>query len=142
MGTLNALEITLVAGIFCLGLGYGAGRYLQPAKVETKIKEVEVIKHDIKTVTHTVTKPDGSTDTTIVQVDKSTEDKSKESQTTISNAKPNWLISATAGKSEGRDLLTNPTYGLVVQKRFMGPIYLGAYGNNNKEFGLALGMEF
>ncbi len=137
------LALVLAAGVS----GYVGGRYVQPAKVVTEIKEVvktvEVVKHDTTTITKEVTHPDGTkeTDTTVVNhdIDLSKSSDNKSSSTTLDNLKPQWKVQAQYGYNFS-DL--RPVYGAGVEHRFIGPISLGAWGNTNHTAGLSASLEF
>lgn len=141
----NIFIVAIVIG----AIGYGVGRYLQPAKIETKVeqvvKEVEVVKKDIVVKERIVKQKDGTEITERTTEDKSTESTSKDSQTksetVVTNAKPKWLISGGAG------LTTNATtaYMASVQYRVLGPFFVGGHAviNPGNNTGLVtLGMEF
>ena len=127
-------------------LSYATGRYMQPAKVVTKIvtetKEIVVVKNDVQTVTHEVDHPDGTVEKTTTTVDKSQETIAKESRTDIeqtkTNQKPQWLIGAQLTPQSGP---LGPVYGAEVQRRIIGPIFVGAFGNTNRTVGLSVSIE-
>lgn len=138
-----------LAALLIGGLGYAAGRYVQPAKVEIKkeveVKEVEVTRKNIVTVTHEEKRPDGTVITDSRTEDKSTEatrtdTKSKES-TTITNVKPQWKVSGGAGVKYN-EISLQPVYTVGVERRILGPIFVGAYGRTDKEVGLSVSVEF
>lgn len=112
----------LLSILVALGLGYGVGRHLQPAKIETKTKEIEVIKHDIKTVTKIVERPDGTKETVIVVDDKTVEDRTKESSTVVVNTKPQYRLRGGFGYDVERKGME---YSGGFEKRFWGPLSLG-----------------
>jgi hypothetical protein len=125
-------------------LGYGLGRYLQPAKVVTKTQIVtQTVVHDhIHTVTITVTKPDGTKTTTTTTDNNSVSDKDTQSNssTVTTYSKPDWKVSGLAGLQ-----LTNlhsPVYGAEIDKRLLGPIFVGVWGLTNSTAGVSVGLEF
>jgi hypothetical protein len=144
--------------VLCLGVGYGIGRYAQPAKVETKIEIVTVEKEKIvekivykdtvKMQKHTIILefPDGRKETNIYELYESTvmidsqktidlEKKVKELESKIiTNVKPQWQAYAIY---EFPDV-----YGAQVNRRIIGPFFMGVQGNTDKKFGATLGMEF
>ena len=138
----NTLVILVVAAT-----GYGFGRYVQPAKVTVKTeiitKEVEHKQNNIITDTKEIKKPDGT-----IEIDTTTEDKSVTNTTTnidqktvqsVENLKPQWKISGTAGFRVNR---VGAVYGVLVERRIIGPIFVGLYGNDDKQGGLTIGLEF
>jgi len=147
---MNKYLAMLLGAILLAGLGYAFGRYAQPAKVviKTEIQTVEVEKkrNNIVTVTHEVEQKDGTK-----IIDTRTEDKSIEMNTidqtvkqteTITNAKPNWKVQGLAGANY-LHLTSDPlVYTVDVEHRFIGPIFLGAYGRSDKEIGLSISVEF
>lgn len=155
----NYLKLGL-AGLLLILLGYAFGRYLQPATVVTKVEQHEVIKYvekstkeknNNKDIVIVETRyPDGTVKKETHIVDKGTIviDKSKESsdtkdsksETIVSNTKPQWKASGLLGVADYS--LSNRVYGLEVERRILGPIFLGAWGMNNKQLGVSLGLEF
>jgi len=134
-----------VAFLLVAAAGVAAGRYINPRveiKVEEHTKEVEVVKRDVKTVIKQVERPDGTkeTETTIEDKTRSETQKEsdKESSKIVSNEKAQWKISAHLVPKEG---LLGPVYGASVERRILGPIFAGAFGNTDKVFGLSVGIE-
>jgi hypothetical protein len=126
----HIVALTLTVAV----LGYATGRYLQPAEIQ--IKEREVIKRDVVIVERKITKPDG----TIVE-EKTTSDKSKienEKQSKTTN-RANYLISANVSTDFKTE---HPMYAVSISKRFVGPLFVGATVNTKKELGLLLTLEF
>lgn len=128
-------------------LGYGVGRYIQPAKVQIKreevIREVEVVKRDVRIVEREIKRPDGTVERERIEEDRSTEtvkkDTDKKDSTLIVNAKPQWKLQGFVG-TDGN--LASPIYGVGVERRILGPFFLGGYANTKKEFGLSVSFEF
>lgn len=136
-----------VFGVFVVGLlliGYSIGRYIQPTKVVTKVQTVTqtVVQDHIHTVTVTVAKPDGSKVTTITQDNNSvvSKDTDTNSSTVTVYNKPQWKISGMAGANYNS--LSTPIYGGQVERRVLGPVFIGIWGFNNKSAGLSAGLEF
>lgn len=128
-------------------LSYATGRYLQPARVETKteivVKEVEVIKRDIERIKKKKTNADGSTEEEETTRDRSTENRNKDqsdrTSTVVTNEKPQWRLYGQAGYSfKDQDYV----YGAGFEKRYMGPVSLGLWGNNKETAGLSVSVEF
>lgn len=124
------LKNGIIAVLVLVGLGYGVGRYLQPAKIETVtkevIKEVEVTKKDVITVIEETKDKDGNIKKTTTITDKTVVNKAKEetkdSKTVVINQKPQWRVNASAGYDFKEK---EPQYGLGFEKRYMGPLSLG-----------------
>lgn len=145
-----------------LSLGYGVGRYFTPPKVVEKEKIVykdRIIEREVKVKStskkndkvftkNTVTKPDGTKYVEVKITDKSkiksdfkrtgtrqeniSLDKTEESKQT------NYLISLGAKFNLGEFGL--PIYGVNLNKRILGPIYLGVFGFTDKTIGVSLGL--
>lgn len=149
-------------------LGAAVGRYSLPAKIVTTektvyqdrvvIKEVEakhVDKKDNKiTIRIETIKPDGTRtietkiidkDETIV-VDHSSKDSSHDTSVvtqidkTVTYNTQSWIISAGLDSNAA----SFPSYGFggSIQKRILGPIYIGAFGYSDKSFGTNIGIAF
>lgn len=127
---MNNWKLYLGGGLILLGLGYGVGRYLQPAEVRTEIKEVE--KQVVKTRTNVVTQikevtnKDGTTTKETTITDK-TEivDSTKKSSETLSEVivtKPQYRVRGGAGFDFDDKM---PQYTIGGEKRFWGPMSLG-----------------
>lgn len=134
--------------IVALIVGVVIGYYSKPAKVEIKeivktvevVKEVEVKSKDQKYIQ--IKKPDG---TVITKID-THEDSKKESDKKIESyveksktveARSNWSVSALIKPQNNQ-----PLYGLVIERRILGPLKIGAFGTIEKSYGLTVGMEF
>lgn len=124
------LKYMLLGGLVLLLVGYGVGRYLQPAEVRTEIKEVEKqvvkTKNNVVTVVKEVTNKDGTStkETTITDRTETVDStkKSKEEHTEIVATKPQYRIRGGAGY----DFKDNaPQYVAGFEKRFWGPLSLG-----------------
>ncbi len=178
----------LVAALALAGAGYAFGRFAAPDKVVTVEKEVirtvekevgltheqvfelakilETMRRETHTETTTTVKPDGTTETKIVEdtkTEKTTEtetekvaekDESKttETETTrevettkiVERARPGWKVSVMAGldfpyaiKGELR-----PVYGGSIERRLFGPLSAGVWGLTSGAGGLSLSLEF
>lgn len=148
---LNKTQIVILSiGLSGL-IGYGFGRYVQPAKIQIQEKTVEKEKievdHNTVTETHEEKKPDGTivTDTTVkdLDVDKTQITDTSTTKETITNSKPQWRVQGLIGLSPSTVLA--PTYGLGIERRIVGPISAGAWGTtnpNNNTVGISLSVEF
>jgi hypothetical protein len=151
-----SLKLALpLAAILFLG-GLATGRLLLRPKVITKTEVVEKIKvvtlevekKVVKTrKTKTTKKPDGTvvteetvrdaqTDTAITK-DKTADTKTATTQIPLRN---DWMVSVLGGTEAKLPL--QPVFGGHVQRRILGPIYVGAWGLSNGSLGLSLGGSF
>lgn len=140
--SLSSLSAGLIIGVV-------AAYFTLPTKVITQeAKVIEKIVYRDKTVTKVVsktTKPDG---TTIVVEKDVAADIIKDVDTNISNKlqlrgttqNPRYGISILAGGSV-RDP-SRLSYGLAVEARIIGPIWLQAFGFSNLTGGIGLGFKF
>jgi len=137
----------VMAIVFMCAVGYAFGRYFQPPQVVTKevevIKEVEVVKREVKTIIKEVTRPDGTKETTTT-IDENTKettrkDQNRQNETIVTAQKPQWKVDLMVKAS-----LTNiiPVYGASVQRRILGPMFVGVQGWGDQSAGVSLGMEF
>jgi len=136
-------------GIICIVIltAYAFGRYLQPAKIETKtetiVKEVEVIKRDVEIIKERETRTDGTVIEKEITRDKSTEsrdtNKKDQSESLIESSPPQMRLRADVGFSfRDKDYI----YGIGFEKRYIGPISFGLWGNNKEQAGISLSIEF
>lgn len=133
------LKQSLVACLIVAVAAAAVTRYYFP-QIQTKTVEVikEVVKTDVKTVIHTVTSPDGTTDTTTTIVDHTTRTET-ENKTSIQAKEINWQVS---GSVQSNFRLDPPAYGVQVQRRVLGPFFVGALLNTKGDVGLSLGVSF
>lgn len=137
------IRLYILLGLLLIVIGYSLGRYTTPEKVVTKTvidtKTVTVVQHDIQTVE--VDKPDGTK--TITVVDKSvdtTKQQIGESQTkVVENSKPQWKVSAQLAP---KAVVYEYFYGAQIERRILGPVFVGAFGNIDHTLGVSLGLEF
>lgn len=158
----------LAIGAILLVSSFMAGRYTTPTKtvvkVEEKIVEKEVVKYvevqaksekkDVETVVIETILPDGTIKRETKIVDKTITDEKKKidldkqkEQTKISkreeiteNSKSDWMVSVMVSAKEND--LSRQNFGVHIQRRIIGPFYLGVYGEENKGLGLSIGGTF
>ena len=146
MSTWKQYRIVVIVGLLLLIVGYGIGRYLQPAQIKIKkeevIKEVEVVQKDIRIVEREIIRPDGTKEKEKITEDKSQESTKKErdtkESTQVVNTKPDWRINGLTALNNNRNIV----YGLQVERRILGPISIGAWGVTDSTIGLSVGVEF
>jgi hypothetical protein len=112
---------------------FGAGYYLRPAEVIEKEKIVYKEKTDTASHTHTqiIQKPDGTTETIIVN-DTTTSTDIASTETSIKEIKalPNYSVAATAEfESILRPLDKAPSYKFTAGYRILGPFWIEASYN-------------
>jgi len=106
---------------------------------EKVIKQTQVVEQvRVRTVTKTVQKPDGSKEIVQVIEDNSTKT-AKGSSTVEKRLKPNWILGVSAGT---RLSSFEPVYALETNRRLIGPVFAGAYGRTDGEFGFTIKLEF
>lgn len=128
-----------IALLVCIGLGYGIGRYVQPAKVEVKETTKEVIKRDVVTVVKEITRPDGTKETETRTEDRSTETSDTAKNSKVTAQRPAWKVNGMIGYVSDK---SKTEYGVMVQKDYIGPVSLGAYATTEKTVGLTVGFSF
>jgi len=114
---------------------YATKRFYPDLKVE--VVEKVVSKDKIVTVTKEVVRPDGTreTDTTKVEDRVKVEDK----KLVVAEVKEaNWHITLGSDFS----LQGSQQFQLGIERRVLGPLFLGAYGRSDKSLGITLGFEF
>lgn len=121
----------------------GLTRYYFP-QVEFKNTETvkEVVRNDVRTIVKEVTRPDGSKEVVTEIVDKSTKKETSTSETLIVK-KPQWMFDI--GARANLDNVSNRdtfVYDLQVQRRILGPFFLGGKVATDKSVGISIGMEF
>ena len=145
----------LIIGLVLAGLGYGMGRYLQPAKVITKVEtktevvevEVEKVKTEVRTIVKEIVKPDGTkvketiTENINESKKKNVSEAKQETKTEkiVINNKPQWR----AQVAVELDQFNPSNYRVGVERRIFGPVFAGAWTETNfNSYGLSVSMEF
>lgn len=114
--------------------------YFPQVQVKTVEVEKDVIHNNIQTVVVTKKLPSGEVDSTTTIVDHTNKVDTDNKTSEISKIPPNWLIVGTASVTGIN--FANPAYGVQVNRRILGPIFINASANTKGEVGLGLGMEF
>lgn len=143
----------LAVGSFLLGAA--TTYYARPAKVVTKTEVREKIitvtekeKHDdVVTVHQEVDRPDGTKVIRDVTVDKSVFKEEQKTDETLSRSETKtveqggaqWNLRAMAALSLRA---APPVYGGGIERRILGPIYLGAFGFSNGTAGVSIALSF
>ncbi len=135
MITRNIIMLCLVSAV----VGAAASLYYFP-QIETKNVEVtkEVVKTDIKTIIKTVKAPDGTTETTTTIEDHSVKT-GTDKRTSVEYRPKDWHVS---GSVYSGLPLTNPYYGVHIERRIFGPFYVGGLLSTKGDVGLSVGFEF
>ena len=139
MGNLKYVLVALVL----IAVGYAAGEHYAPEKIKEVVVEKEVEKKNDNVSTHTVIteKPDGSKVTTTDTVDKSVTlvTDNKTDTTVVTNKKTDWHVAL----GEKYDYsVTGHYYTVSIERRVLGPIFLGVQGSTEKSVGVTIGLEF
>lgn len=130
--------------IACFGsfaIGAALALYFKPNKnvVKTEYKDRIVTQNHITTVTKIVKVPGGAEETTTTVIDNSkTIDNKSGSMLQETVVQKNWLVGAGAGL----DTHLQPVYSVQMNRRILGPIFIGAWGTTSKSGGLSLSLEF
>jgi len=144
------------AAILIALAAFAFGRYSAPERIKEveKIKVVEVEKkqqNEKKDVVTVITKkPDGTSVTTVT--DKTVVDTKTDTDTVATSEKtrevtyrrPQWKLTGMAGFDTDTSDFTSvkPIYGAAVERRLLGPIFVGAWGLSNRTFGVSVALEF
>jgi hypothetical protein len=142
----NKTKVIIV--LVLVAVAYAFGRYMQPANIEIQtrevIKTVEVNKVEKRKIKVRIVRPDGTVeerwveeDITVTQKENA---KEKESSKKVTNQKTQWKVHALAGVTDSK--FDQIKYGVQIERRIVGPIFLGAYGMQGGVVGLSIGMEF
>ena len=139
----------IIGILLCTGIGYAVGRYLQPAKIETKTEvvevEVEKVKTEIRTIVREVVKPDGTVVKETIEEEIKKEEqvvkKQEKEETKIENLKPQWRVQAAVASD--LDFRGELAYRLGVERRILGPFFAGVFADTRgEEVGVSISMEF
>lgn len=156
----NIKKVLLLVLIFALGGAFG--RFSAPSRVVEKEHTVtqdntttkqqddkSIIKKDNKEYIRIVTiKPDGTrvTETHILDKDKSVTIDNSQKQTTdnkmVFTDKEKTTTYSVNSTIISLGIDRNMSYGGMVQRRLLGPIYVGGFGYTDGVIGLNLGVAF
>jgi hypothetical protein len=131
--------------VVVFALGYGSGRYVQPATEIIKTVDTTTVNQkdnkNVVTVVTEVKKPDGTDIETTTTEDKSvitTNEKKVDVMTdTVIAEKPQYRLRLGTGYNFTEKA---PEYSLGFEKRFWGPVSLGAQGTVNNAGSLQSGQ--
>lgn len=138
--TFSTRQVLVGAGLIIL-VTAAVTRYSFPQiKTQTVTVEKEVIHNDVRTVVHTVTQPNGVSDTTTTIIDHTVKTDIAKS-VSITTRAPTLNISALVANDFSKGLLI-PAYGVSVSKQVLGPITVGGFGLTNGTIGLSVGLNF
>jgi hypothetical protein len=140
-------EILILIVVLSLLIGAGSSYYFSPTKVVTKfvtqVQIKDVIHTNVVTVTKTIKQPNGAVETDTTKTDLSiTNDQSQtvaESDKSVTRKESDWKASVQFSSSS---TLPEYLYGASIDRKLLGPIYIGAFGNASRVFGAEVGISF
>lgn len=150
---MNKFKFLGLAGLACL-ISYSAGRFTSPAKVETievervvyKDRVVKDTEKDVTTKTKETTLPDGTKIKETTKEDKSKSKSERESSAASEIIKemktenrPNWRVAGIYSPALPNQ---ETTYGLTIERRIVGEVFLGVTASTDKTVGLVLSFGF
>lgn len=130
-----------ISAYILIALAAVAGtRYLWP-RVEYKhtVEQKEVVRKDVVTVIKEVVRKDGSRETVTEIVDRSRENSSR-TETKVSTKKSEWSLSLLLKSDASK--LGEPVYGLMAQRRLLGPVWVGVGASTDRQIMATIGLEF
>ncbi len=133
----NEMNIPNKALVLIVIVSIASGVALEHQLIAIK-KETDTskISNDITTVIKEKKNKDGSIEKDTVIVDKS----KKEDKTVIVDAilPPNWFIGVGVGLDDG----ISKVYTATINRRILGPIFLGVWASSQKSAGVSLAVQF
>lgn len=129
----------IIGGLILFGLGIGVGKYLVPNKVTESTSTETDTKKETSTTIKEETRPDGTKIKETTTVTKKEDNSKKETSKVIDNVKPSWKAGALAGYNFDT---VKPVYGIVIEKRVLANIFVGAWGTTDKQAGVSVTLEF
>ena len=145
-----------LVGILLLALGFGVGKYSNPAKVETVTKVEEVIKYvevkqenkNVVLKTKKTTNVDGSIveetimeDKSITKTDTKIDSEKKSESETITTRDIGLNLGLLVVKDINK-LSDKTEYGLVIKKRVFSAVTINGLITSDKKIGVGLGWDF
>jgi hypothetical protein len=131
-------NLVLGSSMLIIGLllgGVGVYHYKPRTVTKTEVVTQQVVQNHIVTVVKTVIAPNGLKTETETITD-NTVHTEKEDEVKIKE--PLWHVSA--GVQTGLQFI--PSYSLQVERRIVGPLFIGARGATDGVVGFTLGLEF
>jgi hypothetical protein len=128
---MNSLLSKIGIAFFLIGTAFAIGRYTAPVKVEEK----QVITKETEYITREIAKPDGTIVKETIKKDTAT----KDTQKTVDNKKPDYKVSVIPQYNFSDKKMV---YGASVEKRIVGPFFVGIYADTNSNVGASISMEF
>jgi hypothetical protein len=112
------------------------------SEVKTQIVDHVVTQDHVVTVVKEVDHPDGTKEITTTKDDTSVKHDTSVTNKDDIKAKPlpNWMVSGGVGLTF--DGTVDRVYKAEIQRRILGPVFIGAYGTTKSEVGLSVGFEF
>ncbi len=124
--------------LIMLGVGLYVGKTYYPI-VQTTEVEKEVIKRDVVTIVKEVTNKDGTKTVETIITDK-TKEKKESTETKVSATRlPDYAATLTAQTPYN---VLKPVYGLQLDKRIGGPLWVVLGVNQEKEVTIGVKYEF
>lgn len=138
MGLPNVKTALSIAIISAIAGAYITYKFMPPKEI-IKTETQEIIKEHTVTQIHEVTRPDGTKETNTTIVNDSKESKHSTSTQTITPEQKQWFAVIGVARTS---LAGDNIYQLNINRRILGPIYLGGSVSSEKEVGITVGMEF
>lgn len=123
--------------VIVAAVGAGLTRVYLPV-TKTVIEEKEVLRTDVRVITRTVKRPDGTVERVRESTDRSTSVSTANTTVTVTK-QTQWLLSGGASTSFSK---FEVEYNGSVSKRVIGPIFAGLQGSTNGTIGVLVTMEF
>jgi hypothetical protein len=135
---MNYKQLIVYTAVIVVATVVATKYYFPSIEEKIRIEEKEVIKRDVVTRIVEIIKPDGSKETQTEIIDRTKEKITKEFES-LKIQKKDWFIAG--GASLNINDVT-PVYNFQVNRRVLGPFYIGASVNTRKDIGVLIGFEF
>jgi hypothetical protein len=139
----NKIVVYTIAGLFAFGLGMVVADWVRPP-VEKQIEyiEVEKVRERVRVVTKVLERPDGTTETVIVEESETEREWDQRHKELTKPVKKDWIV-GTMIDFNG----TSQRYGIHAARHQLLGFYLGGYvmvENNltNPTYGVSLSYSF
>lgn len=127
----------LISAAIAALVGAALYGYFRPTKSQTEVKTVtQVVEH---TVTRIVRQKDGTTVTVVDSTRTKDQTKQKDKNTLVAK---NWHAGLVLSQDTTHITMFKPAYGLMVERRILGPMFVGAYVTPGQSAGLLVTVEF
>lgn len=137
------MKYYLATAVVAAVIGASITKYYYPT-LQTVTETKEVVRNNVVTEIHEVTRTDGTKEVITVVIDKTVKKETASVVATAAPLKPKYHASVSVTRSADELLNNGATmvYGAQLDYNVLGPISVGIRADSSKQIGLTLGVAF